>query len=43
MKVKFSKFRIECVLLELANKKNMNHFKFRKIEGFTGVLNNRVF
>ena len=37
------KFRIERVLLELANKKNMNHFKFLKIKGFTGVLNNRVF
>ena len=43
MKVKFLKFQIECVLIELANKKNINHFEFRKIEGFTGVLNNRVF
>ena len=22
---------------------NMKHFKFRKIEGITGILNNRVF
>ena len=43
MKIQFSKFQIECVFLELANKKNMKQFKFRKIEGFTGVLNNRVF
>ena len=42
MKVKLSKFQIECVLHELANKKNMNNFKFRKIGGFIGVLNNRV-
>ena len=43
MTIQFSKFQIECVSLELANRKNMKHFKFRKIEGFTVVLNNRVF
>ena len=43
IKIQFSKFQIECVSLELENRKNMKHFKFHKIEGFTGVLNNRVF
>ena len=43
MMIQFSKFQIECVFIELTNKKNMKHFKFRKIEGFTVVLNNRVF
>ena len=43
MKIQFSKFQIECDFLELANKKNMKHFKFRKIEGLTGVLDNHVF
>ena len=43
MTIQFSKFQIEYVFLELANKKNMKHFKFRIIEGFTVVLNNRVF
>ena len=37
------KIQVECVFFELANKKNMKHLKFRKIEGFTWVLNNRVF
>ena len=37
MKVLFSKFQFECVFLELANKKNIKHFKFLKIGGFTGV------
>ena len=37
------KISICSVFLQLANKKNIKHFKFLKIGGFTGVLNNRVF
>ena len=42
IKIYFSKFQFECVFLELANKKNSNHFKFRKIGGFTGSFYKRV-
>ena len=43
IKISFLKFHFECVFLELASKKNSKDFKFRKIGGFTGILNKHVF